>query len=342
MLRKIWIILIVLILIPCISHAKTETIFADHKYVMGDNDSKNDARRMCFLEAKRKVLEKAGTYIESHSQAKNYQLTKDEINSYASALLKVETVKEEWQFVGENMAIFMTVKAKVDTGSVEKQLAKIKKNTSVQKKIKEQQDQIRKLEFRFLELQKQLGKADSLKALPLRKRRTEVFQEIDEIEERYKYVLSKIEEREKVQKAKEIESVNTVRRFINKIEIGMTLEEVKYIFGEPERIDDPLKDLKHIFKRPSSHRDLCYGNIRVRANLYKAGCFLWYNLPEKDCGSFIPVTLKSKKNNILLDREIKVFIAPYYCDRDECTSYIKKNILGPSSNIKITYIDKEQ
>ena len=49
------------ILIPCISHAKMETIYAHNKYIMGDNDSKNDAGRMCFLEAKRKVLERVRT-----------------------------------------------------------------------------------------------------------------------------------------------------------------------------------------------------------------------------------------------------------------------------------------
>lgn len=174
MLRKAFLLLLMLILIPCISHAKTEIIFADHKYVMGDNDSKTDARRMCFLEAKRKVLEKAGTYIESHTQVKNYRLTKDEINSYAAALLKVETVKEEWKFVGENMAVFLTVKAEVDSSYIEKQLAKIKKDASVQKKIKEQQAQIRELERKFIDLQKQLRTADASKTLTLRKQRAEI------------------------------------------------------------------------------------------------------------------------------------------------------------------------
>ena len=229
MLRKTCLLLLVLILIPGISHAKTETIFADHKSVMGDNDSKNDARRMCFLEAKRKVLEKAGTYIESHTQAKNYKLTKDEINSYASALLKVETVKEEWKFVGENMAVFMTVKADVDTGYVEKQLAEIKKDASVQKKIKDQQAQIQELERRFFDLQKQLGAADSSKALPLRKERKEVFKEIDDIETRHKNVIGNLE----LPKRKAA-SVKLAKRILAYVETNMTPEEVKYILGEPD------------------------------------------------------------------------------------------------------------
>jgi peptidoglycan hydrolase-like protein with peptidoglycan-binding domain len=37
------------------SYAAKETINATHKYVLGDNDSRNDGRHMAFLEAKRKV-----------------------------------------------------------------------------------------------------------------------------------------------------------------------------------------------------------------------------------------------------------------------------------------------
>jgi Skp family chaperone for outer membrane proteins len=238
MFRPAYIILIVLILIPNISHAKIETIFADHKHVMGDNDSKNDARRMCFLEAKRKVLKKAGTYIESHTQAKNYQLTKDEINSYASALLKVETVKEEWRFVGENLTIFMTVKAEVDTGHIEKQLAKIKKDTSVQKKIKDQQAQIQEMERKIVNLQKHLGSAGATKASVLRKERNVTFKQIDTIEAKKIEILTRIESRS--------------RDAWKHIEIGMYRKDVKSLIGTPDSYDD--------------YRGWYYGNTKIGFN----------------------------------------------------------------------------
>ena len=228
MFRPAYLALIVLILIPCISHAKTETIFADHKYVMGDNDSKNDARRMCFLEAKRKVLEKAGTYIESHTQVKNYQLTKDEINSYASALLKVETVKEEWKFVGENMAVFLTVKAEVDTGHIEKQLAKIKKDVSVQKKIKDQQGQIRELERKYIELQSKLEKVSSSRAFPLRKEREDVLQDIDDIN-------ASVLKTANIQDGPRTASVKLAKRILTYVQMEMTVEQVKTILGKADK-----------------------------------------------------------------------------------------------------------
>ncbi len=223
MLRKAYLLSLVLVLFPYISHAQTKTIYETNKYVMGDNDSKNDARRMCFLEAKRKVLEKAGTYIESHTQVKNYKLKKDEINSYSAALLKVETVKEEWKFVGENMAIFITVKAEVDTSYVEKQLAKIKKDTSVQKKIKDQQRQLQELERTVTNLQKQLGSVDATKAATLRKERNVVFKQIDELQAKKIAIIKRIRLRSK--KAKDL----VVR--------GMTRQDVISLMGEPDGED---------------------------------------------------------------------------------------------------------
>ena len=171
MLKKASLLILVLILIPCISYAETETIFASHVYLMGDNDSKNDARRLCFIEAKRNVLEKAGTHIESYTQVKNYQLTKDEIVTYSAALLKVETVKEEWKFVGQNMAIDISVKADVDISKIKNQLLAITQDKSVQNKIKAQQRKLEELERKFINLQNKLSSADSSEALILRKKK---------------------------------------------------------------------------------------------------------------------------------------------------------------------------
>jgi len=111
---------------PSYSIAKTDVIYASNKYVMGDNDTKNDARRLCFIEAKRKIIEKAGTYIESETEVKDLQLSKDEIKTYASAILKVDIVSEKIQFIGESMAICMTLKAEVDADSLKLKIAQIR------------------------------------------------------------------------------------------------------------------------------------------------------------------------------------------------------------------------
>ncbi|MGH7182065.1 MAG: hypothetical protein ACREJN_08820, partial [Nitrospiraceae bacterium] len=75
-------ILVITILTATLSTAQFQTITTTHTYVMGDRDSKEDARALCYMAAKRKVLEEAGVLIESASEVKNFELTKDQITSY--------------------------------------------------------------------------------------------------------------------------------------------------------------------------------------------------------------------------------------------------------------------
>jgi hypothetical protein len=202
---------------PSFSYA--EIIYATHKYIMGDNDSKNDARKMCFLEAKRKVIEKAGTYIESLTEVKNARLTRDEVLAYSSALLKVETIKEDWKMSGGNMVVILKVKADADTGDLQNKLSNIRKDKSIQKEVIEQQNKLRHLEKQVIQLQQKLGAIDSEKAASLRKDRNVVFKEISELESRSIQILSKIHK--------------ITKNAIQYIDIGMTRNEVETILGKP-------------------------------------------------------------------------------------------------------------
>jgi hypothetical protein len=45
------------LVLPTVAFAENQTITAKHTYILGDYDSKNDARQRCLLETKRKLLE---------------------------------------------------------------------------------------------------------------------------------------------------------------------------------------------------------------------------------------------------------------------------------------------
>jgi hypothetical protein len=201
------------------SNAEIKKITVQHTYKMGDNDSRNEARRICFLEAKRSVLEQAGSYIESRTEIRNFQLSKDEVSAYSAALLKVETVNENWG----NMSVTMTVSALVDTDYIEKQLAKIKKDTSVQNEMKSQQEKIRELERTVASMQKQLQSADAMEAGPLRKERNIVIKQIDTLE------------------AKKIEIVEMIHKKARNakqyITTSMTKKDVTALLGDPDGTD---------------------------------------------------------------------------------------------------------
>lgn len=168
--------------LPTVVSAETQTLIATHTYIMGDNDSRNDARQLCFLEAKRKVLEKAGVYIESVSEVKDFQLTKDKITSFAAAILRVEIVKENFAFENGHNTLTLTVKSDVDGADVQMRLAAIVADKGLQDRIAGQQQQIRQLEQQVQALNSRLSVAPVSSSGELRKERTVVFGNIEELE----------------------------------------------------------------------------------------------------------------------------------------------------------------
>ncbi len=199
--------------------AAVQTITASHTYVMGDNDSKNDARRMCFLEAKRKVLEKAGTLIESSTEVQNFHLTKDQITSYTAAVLSVETVKEDFGSSNGQNTVTMTVKAEVDTADVQKRLAAIVADKGLQEKITTQQQQIKQLEEQMRALNMKLGAASTNSSAELRKERNVILGNINELENK------------KLVATKTIDDLS--EKVVKYIARNMTMKEVIDILGSP-------------------------------------------------------------------------------------------------------------
>ncbi len=196
-----------------------ETINASYKYTLGDSDTKSDAKKIAFIEAKRLCLEKAGSYIESKTEVSEFRLTKDEIKTYTGGILKVEIISEEFKAVGETLTLFMEVKAEVDLKEVKESLKRVKEDKNFAAKIKDQEKQLQELEDRVRKLQQQLSNNDFDKTARIRQERKEVFIKIDELE--------KIKT--------EIKSKTTLA--IENIELGMTREEVKKMLGNPRSVD---------------------------------------------------------------------------------------------------------
>ncbi len=225
-------LLLSIVCTPTESHSQTKVVYGSYKYVMGDNDTKNDAKRICLMEAKRRCLEQAGTYIETEVKGTSTQLTKNEIRTYAAAIIQSEVVTEEINFEGDTIAIYTTVKAEVETGDVIRKLSQIKTDTSLQKKIEEQNRRILDLEHKIRTHQQQLAKTDYDKSFQLRKERSEVFATLDVENEKIRKIIFAKRKRD-VDRTEKIESKATkVRRILKNVELGMELREVKDIIKE--------------------------------------------------------------------------------------------------------------
>jgi hypothetical protein len=204
-----------LVLFPAFADAKTDTLYASITYTLGDNDSRNDAKRMAFMEAKRKLIEKAGVYIESETTLTNLQLDKDQIRSFSAAVLKIEVEQEEFQVTHGSQILYMTVKALVDTDDVERALGKIKEDKSLQKRIVKQQQQLVEMEEKVKTLQQQLTKTEPEQALQLRKERNILFEQMSETEK----ITFNIQA--------------TTRKAAENVKKGMTKSEVEKVAGYP-------------------------------------------------------------------------------------------------------------
>ncbi len=142
---------------PSVAYAQVQTFTAAHTYLMGDHDSKDDARQWCLLETKRKILEQAGVYIESASELKNFDLTKDKITSFAAAVMQVKDTKEEVSFQQGHMTMVLTLKADVDLAEVRKQLAARQVDAGVRDDVATQKERLKRLEAQLEKMQRQQG-----------------------------------------------------------------------------------------------------------------------------------------------------------------------------------------
>jgi hypothetical protein len=136
-----------------------DTVYASYRYIMGDSDSKAEAKQLCYLEAKRLCLEQAGTYIVSNVTVENYQITKDEINTYAAAFVQVEIISEEVENLGETMAINTTVKAIVNQDEMKNYIEQVKSDAAMEQQLQEKDQERQNLEKNVNDLQKRLKNA---------------------------------------------------------------------------------------------------------------------------------------------------------------------------------------
>ena len=218
--------LLAVLILPPRAFAEAQTITATHTYIMGDNDSRHDARQLCFLHAKRTVLEKAGSFIQLHSIVNNFALTEDQMMSYSAAVLSVEIVKEDVGLSNGQHTLTLTVKTDVDVGQVNTLLSAIVADTSVAERVAQQQEQIHELEEQVQTLTSRLSVATPGAASELRKERTVVFESIAELDRIQLVATQRIaREKETIQQKTE-----NILKYVLR---DMTPQEVLSLVGEP-------------------------------------------------------------------------------------------------------------
>jgi hypothetical protein len=222
--------------------AQSRTITASHTCVLGDNETKAQARKICYLEAKRKLLEKAGTVVVADTEIRDMQVASDVVRTYAAARMRIKVVEEEFFVQGENFAVRTIVSAEVDSKDFERTLELMRTRPEELYGARERARRLERLEDRALELRGKIAASEGPEAVPFMSEQQHIFRTLEEIEALHGAITA------------DISRVSRLAR--EYVERGMTEDEVESLLGPP-------RAAKENVNMPSAWRCLNYGDVWV-------------------------------------------------------------------------------
>lgn len=121
-------------------------VAATGEYRMGDHDTRNDAVRLAIEAAKRQALEQVATYLESVTEVKGMDLTRDEIRTYTAGIVMVVDQKISTSLEGDTVVIRADLTAQVDPNEVAQAITALRENESAKNELvalRSEADQLR-------------------------------------------------------------------------------------------------------------------------------------------------------------------------------------------------------
>ena len=219
----------VLVALAVAAAAQAETITASFDYQLGDNDSRNDARTICYLYAQQKALQQAGVYIESQTTVRNLQLQPQDVIAFTAAIATVEPTGDRVVARGDAQIVSCAVRITIDPNEMQARLQQFGSDKLLQADLRRQRERVNELETRLEALTRNLGQVSGERAAAIRLERSDVVSDIRSIEAATRSWQERTERNRKLQ--------NFIRQYIK---VGMTQEEVTAILGTPARKDSGL------------------------------------------------------------------------------------------------------
>ncbi len=141
--------------------AETKTFIKEYTYQASEVDSKVSCRAIALEQVKRLLLEELGTYLESHTEVINYQLTKDQITALAAGIVKTKIIKEKW----DGKKYWLKVKIDADPREVAKSIDNLRQDKQKTRDLEESRKKINALLGDLEGLRKELktAKSDKIK-----------------------------------------------------------------------------------------------------------------------------------------------------------------------------------
>ena len=158
---------------PFTTFAEVKTFVHTVRQPFSGSQSPDDARVAATHKAKREVLEKAGTYLESIRIVEEGRLTKDQILALASGVLKTEIISQKNYMEGEGFGIIIKARVKVDTSMLGNRVKKLMADPTAMKQLTASREKEKELLIkieRLEEANRRLAKKKETQAVKKQKR----------------------------------------------------------------------------------------------------------------------------------------------------------------------------
>jgi tetratricopeptide (TPR) repeat protein len=152
------IVVTLFLLMPICGFTEIKEIISEGDYNMGDGETPSVAESRALLNAKRIAMEQAGTYVESYSKVKNFQLVEDEVKVLTSGTIEVTILDKKRTIIGDGIRFWVKIKAKVKLDKME-EMARAVKDRSIIEDYKKIQREYDKNQKEMEKLKKELAMA---------------------------------------------------------------------------------------------------------------------------------------------------------------------------------------
>lgn len=125
--------LVFLFIMANLAFAKMVTFEEEYTYQASEADSRLSSRAIALEQVKRLLLEKLGTYLESETEVKNFQLTKDQITILTAGVVQTEIISDKW----DGKTYHLKAKITADPNEVAKSIDALRKDRQKSKAVEE-------------------------------------------------------------------------------------------------------------------------------------------------------------------------------------------------------------
>jgi tetratricopeptide (TPR) repeat protein len=137
--------------------AETKTFVREYTYEAGEIDSKISCRAIALEQVKRLLLEELGTYVESVTVVRDYQVAKDEITTLAAGVVETTILEENW----DGKEYWLKAKITADPDEVASSIEKLRNNQQLVKDLAEARAEASQALREIDALQQQLAAAEA-------------------------------------------------------------------------------------------------------------------------------------------------------------------------------------